>query len=68
MSATTLKVSGMTCKHCVMAVSRALAKVPGVDAADVSLEKAQAVVEGSVDAQALIAALKEEGYAASLPG
>lgn len=66
MSATTLKVSGMTCKHCVMAVSKALAKVPGVDAADVSLEKAQAVVEGSADAQALIAAVKEEGYEASL--
>lgn len=66
MPATTLKVSGMTCKHCVMAVSKALAKVPGVDAADVSLEKAQAVVEGSADAQALIAAVKEEGYEASL--
>jgi copper chaperone len=66
MSATTLKVSGMTCEHCVMAVSRALAKLPGVDAADVSLEKAQAVVEGSADAQALIAAVKAEGYEARL--
>jgi len=66
MSATTLKVSGMTCKHCVTAVSKALAKVPGVVAADVSLEKAQAVVEGSADALALIAAVKEEGYEARL--
>jgi len=68
MSATTLKVSGMTCKHCVMAVSKALAKVPGVEAADVSLEKAQAVVKGSADAQALIAAVKQEGYEATVQG
>jgi len=68
MQATTLKVSGMTCNHCVMAVSKALAKVPGVEAADVSLEKAQAVVKGSAEAQALIAAVKEEGYDAALQG
>ena len=68
MSATTLKVSGMTCKHCVMAVSKALAKVPGVEAADVSLENAQAVVKGSADAQALIAAVKQEGYEATVQG
>jgi copper chaperone len=68
MSAITLKVSGMTCNHCVMAVSKALTKVPGVEAADVSLEQAQAVVKGSADAQTLIAAVQEEGYEASLQG
>ena len=66
MQATTLKVSGMTCNHCVMAVTKALGSVPGVESADVSLEKAQAVIKGSADAQALIAAVKEEGYEASL--
>jgi copper chaperone len=66
MPPTTLKVSGMTCNHCVMAVSKALTKVPGVEAADVSLEKAQAVVKGSADAQALIAAVKQEGYEATV--
>jgi len=66
MQATTLKVSGMTCNHCVMAVTKALGKVPGVESADVSLEKAQAVVKGSADAQTLIAAVKEEGYEATL--
>ncbi len=66
MQATTLKVSGMTCNHCVSAVTKALAKVPGVESADVSLEKAQALVKGSADAQALIAAVKEEGYEAAL--
>jgi len=66
MQATTLKIGGMTCNHCVAAVSKALAKVPGVESAEVSLEKAQAVVKGSADAQALVAAVKEEGYEAAL--
>jgi copper chaperone len=66
MHATTLKVTGMTCNHCVMAVTKALGTVPGVEAADVNLEKAQAVVKGSADAQALIAAVKDEGFDAAL--
>lgn len=66
MQATTLKVTGMTCNHCVMAVTKALGAVPGVEAADVNLEKAQAVVKGSADAQALIAAVKDEGFDAAL--
>ncbi len=66
MQATTLKVTGMTCNHCVMAVTKALGTVPGVEAADVNLEKAQAVVKGSADVQALIAAVKDEGFDAAL--
>jgi len=66
MATTTLKVTGMTCGHCVAAVDSALKAVPGVTGAEVSLEKAQAVVEGSADADALIAAVKEEGYEAEV--
>jgi len=66
MQATTLKVTGMTCNHCVMTVTKALSTVPGVEAADVNLEKAQAVVKGSADVQALIAAVKDEGFDAAL--
>lgn len=61
---TTLKVTGMTCKHCVGAVKQALEQVPGVESADVSLEQAQAVVSGDADLSALLAAIKEEGYSA----
>ena len=68
MQATTLKVTGMTCNHCVMAVTKALNKVAGVEAAEVSLENAQAVVKGGADAQALIDAVKEEGFEAALQG
>lgn len=66
MTTTTLKVTGMTCNHCVMAVTKALKSVPGVESADVSLAKAQAVVRGDADRQSMIAAVKEEGYEAAL--
>ncbi len=63
---TTLKVNGMTCMHCVGAVKKALEQVPGVETAEVSLEKAQAVVTGDADVQAMVAAIKEEGYSAEV--
>ncbi|PVV10056.1 MAG: copper-translocating P-type ATPase [gamma proteobacterium symbiont of Ctena orbiculata] len=58
----TLKVSGMTCPHCVMNVSKALQAQPGVVNAEVSLEEAQAVVTGSADQEALVNAVVEAGY------
>lgn len=59
---TILKISGMTCGHCVSAVNRALQQVPGVESVDVSLDPQQAVVTGDADPQALTAAVREEGY------
>jgi copper chaperone len=63
---TTIKVTGMTCMHCVGAVKRALEQLPGVDSAEVTLEPGQAVVEGSADGDAMLAAIKEEGYEGEL--
>ena len=63
---TTLKVTGMTCGHCVAAVTKALEGLPGVEKADVSLEKAQAIVSGDADTQAMVDAVKEEGYEAEV--
>ena len=64
---TKLKIDGMTCGHCVMAVTKALAKVPGVDkVVDVSLEQKQAVVSGSAADAALIAAVADAGYEAQV--
>lgn len=60
-----LKVDGMSCDHCVRAVTQALASVVGVDAVvDVSLERGVAIVEGEPDISALVAAITEEGYSA----
>lgn len=63
---TDLKVEGMTCHHCVMAVTKALESVAGVRNAEVDLEHGRARVEGEADVQAMIAAVQEEGYQASL--
>jgi copper chaperone len=62
-----LKIQGMTCGHCVMHVKQALASVPGVEGpVEVTLDPGQAIVGGSPDVNALLAAVAEEGYTASL--
>ena len=45
METATIKVKGMTCMGCVASVKRVLSGVEGVAAVDVSLEKAEAVVQ-----------------------
>ena len=61
---TVLKIDGMTCGHCVSAVTKALEAVPGVESADVVLADGRATVlhEGVVGA--LVAAVEDEGYEA----
>ena len=61
----TLKVSGMSCGHCVKSVTEALAGVVGAEkVVEVSLERGEAVVDGTADPAALVAALGEGGYEA----
>ena len=60
-----LKVTGMTCGHCEMAVKKALSQVPGVkNVVSVDRQKEEAVVEGDAAIPALVAAIEEEGYQA----
>ncbi len=66
MSEMILNVTGMTCQHCVSAVTKALQGVTGVESAEVSLEDKQAVVMGDADSQALVQAVKSEGYDAAV--
>ena len=61
-----LAVSGMTCGRCVRLVTLALEQVPGVEKAEVSLERGEAIVRGPADSQALIDAIVEEGYQAEV--
>jgi len=63
---TDLTVGGMTCDHCVRAVTQALSSVPGVQEASVDLSSGLARVRGEADPQALLDAVKEEGYTAAL--
>ncbi len=62
-----LKVNGMTCDHCVRAVTEALSGVAGVErVVEVSHERGEAIVEGQPEAQDLVAAIVEEGYEAAI--
>ncbi len=63
-----LNVGGMTCASCVARVEKALRKVDGVVAASVNLatEHARVTVAGAVDPAALVRALDEEGYHATV--
>lgn len=62
MSDTVLKIEGMSCNHCKMAVEKALQKVAGVAKAEVDLNKKEAVVEGSVDRAELVKAVDDAGF------
>jgi copper ion binding protein len=65
MAKATIKVKGMTCNHCVMRVAKALKAVPGVQDAQVDLQKAEAVVtydESKVAQDKLSSAVVEAGY------
>ena len=58
-----LKIDGMSCDHCVRAVSGALQEVPGVETVvEVSLDRGEALIEGSAETSLLIEAVEAEGY------
>jgi len=60
-------VTGMTCDHCVNAVTKAAKDVPGVSDVKVSLDDELATVTGeNVDTAKVIAAIEEEGYEAAV--
>ena len=61
---TTLKITGMTCGHCVMHAKKALSAVPGVRSAEVDLASGLAQVQGDAPLEALVAAIEGEGYSA----
>ena len=62
-----LDVKGMHCEKCVAKVTEALEGVEGVTSAQVSLEEEAATVEGhGFNSSALVAAVAEAGFEASL--
>jgi copper chaperone len=67
MKTITLKVKGMSCGHCVQAVTGALEGVSGVSKAQVDLAGGRALVEfdeAKVSPAQLVGAVMEEGYTA----
>jgi copper chaperone len=65
MSKVVLNVEGMSCQHCVKAVTGAVSALEGVSKVDVSLEGKTASVEydeSAVSLESIKKAIEEEGY------
>ena len=64
MSTTVWTVTGMTCGHCVAAVTEEVSAVPGVTAVDVDLASGRVTVtaDAEPDPASLAAAVDEAGY------
>jgi copper chaperone CopZ len=63
MTARTYSVEGMTCEHCVHAVTGEVSKVAGVTAVTVDLAAETVTVTGqTLDDTAISAAIDEAGY------
>ena len=59
----TYSVEGMTCEHCVAAVSAEISAIPGVSGVEVDLDAGRVVVSGSgVAREDVRAAVEEAGY------
>lgn len=61
-------VTGMSCAACSARVEKAVSKVPGVTSCSVSLLTNSMGVEGDAAAEAIVRAVEEAGYGASLKG
>jgi copper chaperone len=64
MSTATYTVVGMTCGHCVSAVTEEVTQVPGVTGVDVDLASGGLTVtsDAPVEESAIAAAVEEAGY------
>ena len=58
-----IKIKGMTCNHCVMAVTKALNEIEGIRDVKVDLAKGEAFFEGKcVDMDIVREKIKKAGY------
>ncbi|GAA1748375.1 MULTISPECIES: copper ion binding protein [Streptomonospora] len=64
MAATTITVKGMTCEHCVKAVTEEVSALPGVTSVEVDLGSGRVDVssESPLSGEQLDAAVDEAGY------
>jgi copper chaperone len=64
MITSTYTVSGMTCEHCVNAVTSEISELPDVDAVQVDLGSGMVTVTSQtpLDAASVAAAVEEAGY------
>ena len=63
MESVTISVSGMTCGHCVSAVQKALATVPGLTVDEVAIGSARVTLDPALTSLAVAeAAIEAAGY------
>lgn len=67
MTTTTFTVAGMTCGHCVAAVTEELGGLPGVESVEIDLVKGgespvTVISAAELDGEAVRAAVDEAGY------
>jgi len=62
MSQLTLSVPGISCGHCVSAITGEVTGVPGVASVDVDLDAKVVTVAGDAARDAVVAAIEEAGY------
>jgi len=66
MTPLTLSVEGMSCGHCLNAVSRALGALPGVEVRSVAIGQAKVAYDpASIDPARIAAAIRAVGYPAT---
>ncbi|MEV3902066.1 cation transporter [Mycobacterium sp. NPDC050551] len=58
----TLNVRGMSCGHCVAAITSAVSSLPGVTDVAVDLERGLVTVDGTADMASVVAAIEDTGY------
>jgi copper chaperone CopZ len=61
-------VPGISCDHCKHAIEGEVAKVPGVDTVDVTVDAKTVRVVGDADDAAVRAAIDEAGYEVAAVG
>lgn len=61
---TAIKIKGMSCNHCVMAVTKALKEIDGIKDIKVELEKGEATFEEAmpIDMNLVKERIKKAGY------
>ena len=57
-----LNVQGMSCGHCVSAITTAVEPLPGVTGVEVDLKAGTVRVDGEADRAAVAAAIENAGY------
>ena len=60
----TIKIKGMSCNHCVMAVTKALKEIDGISNVKVDLQKAEATFDEvkPVDMEIVKERIRKAGY------